>query len=69
MDASKGSYRTTLRAEPYSRDSTLQALAALEAEHGRLQRLLQDVIVSAADRMSAAGRSKLGERRPGPPRR
>ncbi len=61
--------RAALRAEPYDAGATQQAMAEAEAAHGRLEKLLQDVIASAAGRMSPAGRSKLAEFRPGPPRR
>jgi uncharacterized membrane protein len=61
--------RLALRAEPYNADAARQAMADAEAAHGRLNRLLQDVIASAAGKMTPEGRAKLADFQPGPPRR
>jgi uncharacterized membrane protein len=61
--------RMALRAEPYDAGAAKEAMSAAEAEHLRLTKLLQDVIASAAGRMSPEGRSKLSDWQPGPPRR
>ncbi len=61
--------RLALAAEPYNAAAAREALSESEAAHIQLYRLLQDVILTAAERMTPAGRSKLGEWQPGPPRR
>ena len=61
--------RQALSAEPYNLEATRQAISEAEAAHFRLDKLLQDVIASAAGKMTPEGRSKLAEFQPGPPRR
>ena len=61
--------RTALSAEPYNTEATRKSIAEAEAAHLRLDSLLQDVIASAAGKMTSAGRSKLADFQPGPPRR
>jgi uncharacterized membrane protein len=61
--------RLTLGAEAYDAEAARRAMSEAEAAHLRLDQLLQDVIVSAAAKMSPAGRSKLADWQPGPPRR
>jgi uncharacterized membrane protein len=61
--------RAALSAEPYDIDATRKAISEAEDAHLRLDKLLQDVIASAAGKMTSAGRSKLAEFQPGPPRR
>ncbi len=61
--------RAALSAEPYNAEATRQAISEAESAHLRLDSLLQDVIASAAGKMTAAGRSKLADFQPGPPRR
>lgn len=61
--------RQALSAEPYNAQATSRAIADAEAAHMRLDSLLQDVIASAAGKMSADGRSKLGDFQSRPPRR
>ena len=58
-----------LSAEPYEIEATRKAISEAEAAHLRLDNLLQDVIASAAGKMTSAGRSKLADFQPGPPRR
>lgn len=61
--------RAALSAEPYEIEATRKAISEAEAAHLRLDTLLQDVIASAAGKMTSAGRSKLADFQPGPPRR
>ncbi len=61
--------RLALRAEPYNLGAARQAISEAEAAHLRLDKLLQDVIASAAGKMTPEGRSKLADFQPGPPRR
>ena len=61
--------RLALSAEPYNLEATRQAISEAEAAHFRLDKLLQDVIASAAAKMTPEGRAKLAEFQPGPPRR
>ncbi len=61
--------RLALSAEPYNAEAARQAMSEAETAHLRLDRLLQDVIASAAGKMTSAGRSKLADFQPGPPRR
>ncbi len=61
--------RQALSAEPFNLEATRQAISNAEAAHLRLDKLLQDVIASAAGKMTQAGRSKLADFQPGPPRR
>ena len=61
--------RRALSAEPYDQEATQKAIADAEAAHIRLDNLLQEVIASAAGKMTPEGRAKLGEFQPGPPRR
>jgi uncharacterized membrane protein len=74
-EAHKAAHRTrdavrqALSAEPYNAEATRQAMSEAEAAHLRLEQLLQDVIASAAAKMTPAGRSRLADWQPGPPRR
>jgi uncharacterized membrane protein len=61
--------RAALSAEPYDSEATRKAISEAEAAHLRLDSLLQDVIASAAGKMTSAGRLKLADFQPGPPRR
>ena len=61
--------RQVLSAEPYNADAARQAMSEAEDAHLRLDKLLQDVIASAAGKMTSAGRSKLADFQPGPPKR
>lgn len=61
--------RQALSAEPYDIDATRKPIAEAEAAHLRLDSLLQDVIASAAGKMTPEGRTKLADFQPGPPRR
>ena len=61
--------RRALSAEPYDQQATQKAIEEAEAAHIRLDSLLQEVIASAAGKMTPEGRAKLGEFQPGPPRR
>jgi uncharacterized membrane protein len=61
--------RAALSAEPYEIEATRKAISEAEAAHLRLDSLLQDVIASAAGKMTSAGRGKLADFQPGPPRR
>ena len=61
--------RAALSAEPYEIEAMRKAISEAEAAHLRLDNLLQDVIASAAGKMTSAGRSKLADFQPGPPRR
>ena len=61
--------RAALSAEPYDSEATRKAISEAEAAHRRLDSLLQDVIASAAGKMTSAGRMKLADFQPGPPRR
>ena len=58
--------RQTFRAEPYSVEATRAATAQARVARQRFEELLQEVIASSAEKMSAAGRTKLAEF--GPPR-
>ncbi len=60
--------RQALGAEPYNAEATRQAMEQAWAAHVRLNQVLQDVIASAAKKMTQAGRSKLADFQPGPPR-
>ena len=61
--------RQALSAEPYNAGATQQAMSEAWATHVRLNQVLQDVIASAAGKMTQGGRSKLADWQPGPPRR
>ncbi len=61
--------RAALSAEPYEIEAMRKAISEAEAAHLRLDNLLQDVIASAAGKMTPAGRWKLADFQPGPPRR
>ncbi len=61
--------RAALSAQPYNVDAARRAMSEAEDAHLRLDKLLQDVIASAAGKMTAAGRAKLADFQPGPPRR
>ena len=58
--------RQTFRAEPYSVEATRTATSKARVARQRFEELLHDVIASSAEKMSAAGRTKLAEF--GPPR-
>ena len=72
-DAHQAAHRTrdavrqALGAEPYNADAARQAMAQAEDAHLRLNKMLQDVIATAAGKMTPEGRSKLADLRPGPP--
>ncbi len=74
-EAHKAAHRTrdavrlALSAEPYNLEATRQAMSEAETAHIRLNKLLQDVIASAAGKMTQAGRLKLADFQPGPPPR
>jgi len=74
-DAHRAAHRTrdavraALSAEPYDSEATRKAISEAETAHLRLDSLLQDVIASAAGKMTSEGRSKLADFQPGPPRR
>jgi uncharacterized membrane protein len=74
-EAHKAAHRTrdavrqALSAEPYDIEATRKVIAEAEAAHLRLDSLLQDVIASAAGKMTPGGRAKLADFQPGPPRR
>ncbi len=61
--------RLALGAEPYNEAAAREALAEAEAAHIRLNRLLQEVTLAAAEKMTPTGRIRLAEWQPGPPRR
>jgi uncharacterized membrane protein len=61
--------RLALSGEPYNAEATRQAMGQAWTAHVRLNQVLQDVIASAAEKMTRAGRSKLADFQPGPPRR
>lgn len=61
--------RQALSAEPYDIEATRKAIAQAETAHLQLDNVLQEVIVSAAGKMTPAGRVKLADFQPGPPRR
>ena len=61
--------RQALGAEPYNEEAARKAISEAEDAHLRLDKLLQDVIASAAGKMTSEGRSKLADFQPGPPRR
>jgi uncharacterized membrane protein len=58
---SREDIRRTLQAEPYDAARARAAMAASRAAHSAFYAVLQDVVVSAAARMSPAGRVRLGE--------
>jgi uncharacterized membrane protein len=60
--------RAALGADPYNEGAVRQAMSEAEAVHVRLNKLLQDAIASAAAKMTPAGRIKLADWQPGPPR-
>ncbi|HLL26251.1 MAG TPA: periplasmic heavy metal sensor [Xanthobacteraceae bacterium] len=53
--------RQTFRAEPYDVGATRAAMAEARAAHQRFNLLLHDIIASAANKMSPAGRQKLAD--------
>ena len=61
--------RQALSTEPYNGDAARQAMSEAEAAHVSLDKILQEVIASAAGKMTSAGRAKLADFQPGPPRR
>ncbi len=61
--------RLTLSAQTYDAEAARKAMSEAEAASLRLNQLLQNVIVSAAAKMSPTGRSKLADWQPGPPSR
>src|SRR5262249_56355256 len=77
VDASRDAYRKarddvrqTLRVDPFDSGAMRAAMISTRATRQNFDQLLQDVIASAAAKMSAAGRSKLaswptGSLRPG----
>ena len=72
VDASRDAYRKarddvrqTLRVDPFDAGAMRAAMISTRAARQNFDQLLQDVIASAAAKMSAAGRSKLAEWPPG----
>jgi uncharacterized membrane protein len=61
--------RLALSAEPYNEAAAREAMSAAEAAHIQLNRLLLEVILAAAEKMTPAGRLRLAEWQPGPPPR
>lgn len=53
--------RTTFRAEPYDGNATRGAMTEARTAYQKFQALLQDIIASAAAKMSAAGRQRLAD--------
>ena len=53
--------RTSLRAEPFNPAAVRAAMAETSAARDNFDQVLQDVIASAAAKMSQAGRSKLAD--------
>jgi uncharacterized membrane protein len=73
VDGSRDAYRAaqdevrqTLRREPFQADAMRAAMSETRRARQAFDQLLQDVIASAAAKMSPAGRSKLAEWPPGP---
>jgi hypothetical protein len=57
--------RRILRVEPFQADAMRAAMSEQRAARQVFDHVLQDVVASAAVRMSAAGRTKLAEWPPG----
>jgi uncharacterized membrane protein len=53
--------RTTFRAEPYDGNATRGAMTEARTAYQKFQALLQDIVASAAAKMSVAGRQKLAD--------
>jgi len=53
--------RATFRAEPYDGNATRAAMGEARSAYQKFQVLLQDIIASAAAKMSPAGRQKLAD--------
>jgi uncharacterized membrane protein len=73
VDASRAAYhqaqdevRRTLRADPFEPEAMRAAMVKTRAARQVFDQLLQDMIASAAGKMSPAGRSKLADWPPGP---
>jgi len=73
LDAAREEYRNAqdevrhiLRVEPFDPEAMRGAMTATRTARQGFDQLLQDVIASAAARMSAAGRNKLAEWPPAP---
>jgi len=73
VDASREGYRNgqdavrqTLRRDPFQPDAMRAAMAETRAARQTFDQLLQEVIASAAAKMSPAGRNKLADWPPGP---
>jgi hypothetical protein len=62
---SREAVRVALRAEPYVPAATRDAMSDAETAHRRLEQLFQELIASAAAKMTAQGRSKLADFQPG----
>ena len=58
---SRDEVRRALQAEPYDAAAARTAMAASRVAHAAFIEVLQDVVASAAGRMSPAGRVRLGE--------
>ncbi len=74
VDGSREAYRRaqdgvreTLRNEPFQPEAMRAAMSETRRARQAFDQLLQDVIASAAAKMSVAGRNKLAEWPPGPP--
>jgi hypothetical protein len=68
VDASREAYRkaqddvrATLRGEPFQPEAMRAAMSQTRSARQAFDQLLQDVIASAAAKMSAAGRNKLAD--------
>ena len=59
--------RVALSANPYDINATRAALSEAETAHQSVRRLFQDVIASAAARMTSEGRAKLADLLPAVP--
>ncbi|MFL6931179.1 MAG: periplasmic heavy metal sensor [Xanthobacteraceae bacterium] len=73
VDASRAAYhraqdevRRVLRSDPFEPEAMRAAMVKARAARQVFDQLLQDMIASAAGKMSAAGRNKLADWPPGP---
>ncbi|MFL5096548.1 MAG: periplasmic heavy metal sensor [Xanthobacteraceae bacterium] len=73
VDASRATYhreqdevRRVLRSDPFEPEAMRAAMVKARAARQVFDQLLQDMIASAAGKMSAAGRNKLADWPPGP---
>ncbi len=61
FERSVDAIRETFRAEPYDIEATRVAMAEARGRRQKFDLLLHDIIASAANKMSAAGRQKLAD--------